>query len=75
MTERRLNFRIQAAISLEEFWQLRTEMSEILRRRLSGLALTQLSSIKDAVADAARSYFADGTMSFPAEALIVSGRR
>ena len=73
--ERQLNFQIKAAISFEQFWQLRTEMSETLRERIAGVAPAQLLTIKQAVADAARRYFASGTMSFPAEALIVSGRK
>jgi ubiquinone/menaquinone biosynthesis C-methylase UbiE len=31
--ERQLNFQIEAAISFEQFWQLRTEMSETLREK------------------------------------------
>ncbi len=71
--ERRLNFQIKAAISFEQFWQLRTEMSDSLRTKMAGLAPAQILTIKQAVADAARRYFVGGTMSFPAEALIVSG--
>jgi ubiquinone/menaquinone biosynthesis C-methylase UbiE len=73
--ERQLNFQIEAAISLEQFWQLRTEMSETLREKMATLTPAQLPTVKQAVADAARRYFASGTMSFPAEALIVSGRK
>jgi hypothetical protein len=73
--ERRLNFQIKGAISFEQFWQLRTEMSRTLREKISGLMPAQLLTIKQAVADAARRYFVGGTMSFPAEALIVSGRK
>src|SRR6266581_3061931 len=72
---RRLNFQIKAAISFEHFWQLRTEMSETLRGKMAGVAPAQLPTIKQAVADAARRYFESGTMSFPAEALIVSGKK
>jgi len=75
VTERQLNFQITAAISFDQFWQLRTEMSETLREKMAGLAPAQLPTIKQAVADAARRYFASGTMSFPAEALIVSSRK
>ena len=75
VTERRLNFRIEAAISFEQFWQLRTEMSGTLREKMARLAPAQLPTLKQAVADAARRYFVSGTMSFPAEALIVSGRK
>jgi len=73
--EGRLNFQIEAAISFEQFWQLRTEMSETLREKMSRVTPAQLPTIKQAVADAARRYFVSGTMSFPAEALIVSGRK
>jgi hypothetical protein len=50
-------------------------MSETLREKMAGLAPAQLPTIKQAVADAALRYFESGTMSFPAEALIVSGRK
>ncbi len=73
--ERQLNFQIEAAISFDQFWQLRTEMSETLREKMAGLAPAQLPTIKQAVADAARRYFVSGKMSFPAEALIVSGKK
>ena len=73
--DRQLNFQIEAAISVEQFWQLRTEMSETLREKMARLTPAQLPTIKQAVADAARRYFMSGKMSFPAEALIVSGRK
>jgi len=73
--ERQLNFQIETAISFEQFWQLRTEMSETLREKMARLTSAQLPTVKQAVADAARRYFASGTMSFPAEALIVSGKK
>jgi len=72
--ERQLDFRIEGKISFEQFWQLRTEMSETLREKMARLTPAQLPTIKQAVADAARRYFVSGKMSFPAEALIVSGR-
>src|SRR5437016_7444670 len=73
--ERQLNFQIEAAIPFEQFWQLRTKMSGTLREKMAGLAPTQLPTVKQAVADAAWRYFESGTMSFPAQALIVSGRK
>ena len=73
--ERQLNFRIEAAISFEQFWQLRTEMSDSLREKMARLTPAQLPTVKQAVADAARKYFASGTMSLPAEALIVTGKK
>src|SRR5437763_8376988 len=73
--ERQLNFQIEAKVSFEQFWQLRTEMSETLREKLAALTPAQLPAIKQAVADAAQTYFVNGKMSFPAEALIVRGRK
>ena len=75
VVERRLDFQLEAAVSFEQFWQLRTEMSGTLREKMARLAPTQLPTVKQAVADAARRYFVSGTMNFPAEALIVSGRK
>ena len=75
VVERRLDFQIEAAVSFEQFWQLRTEMSRTLREKMARLAPAQLPTVKQAVADAARRYFVSGTMNFPAEALIVSGRK
>jgi ubiquinone/menaquinone biosynthesis C-methylase UbiE len=73
--ERKLNFQIEAAISFEQFWQLRTEMSGTLREKMARLTPAQLPTVKEAVANAARRYFVSDTMSFPAETLIVSGRK
>jgi hypothetical protein len=75
VTERQLDFQIEAPISFEQFWQLRSEMSETLREIMAGLTATQLLALKQTVADAARRYFVGGRMSFPAHALIVSGRK
>jgi ubiquinone/menaquinone biosynthesis C-methylase UbiE len=73
--ERQLDFQIEAAMSFEQFWRLRTEMSESLRAKMAGLMPEKIEAIKQAVADAARRYFGSGKMSFPAEALIVSARK
>jgi len=73
--ERRLNFQIEAPISFEQFWQLRTEMSGTLRDKMVRLMPTERPTVKHAVADAVRRYFVSGTMSFAAQALIVSGRK
>src|SRR5215831_7112717 len=73
--ERRLNFRIEAPISFEQFWELRTEMSGTLRDKMARLMPPQRPTVKHAVADAVQRYFVRGTMTFAAEALIVSGRK
>jgi len=75
VVERQLNFQIEEKMSPEQFWQLRTEMSESLRGKMARLAPDQLPIEKPAAIDAARQYFVSGKMSFPAEALIVTGRK
>jgi ubiquinone/menaquinone biosynthesis C-methylase UbiE len=75
VVERLLNFQIQEKILFEQFWQLRTEMSESLREKMAGLTPAQLPTVKQAAADATQRYFVNGQMSFPAEALIVGGRK
>ena len=72
--ERQLDFQIEAAMSFEQFWRLRTEMSESLRAKMAGLTPEKIEAIKQAVADGAEEYFPSGKMNFPAEALIVTGR-
>ncbi len=73
--ERELNFQIEAPIALDQFWQLRTEMSESLRKKMTDITPARLPIVKQAAADAAKKYFASGKMSFPAQALIVTGRK
>ena len=75
MVERELNFQIEAPIAFEQFWQLRTEMSETLRATMAGVTPARLPTIKQAVADEAQKYFVNETMSFPAQALIITGRK
>ena len=73
--ERQLNFQIEEKMAFEQFWQLRTEMSESLREKMTRITPAQLPTMKQAAAEAARKYFVSGKMSFPAQALIVTGRK
>ena len=71
--ERLLNFRIEAPISRDEFWEMRAATSGTLREKLatvsSDLRLRIANEVKEAVAE----FFPDNKMNFPAEMLIVSG--
>src|SRR5205085_10222776 len=69
VAERQLDFQIEAANSFDQFWQLRTEMSELLRDKLASLTPDQIEISKTEVAGAARKYFVEDRMSFPAQAL------
>jgi ubiquinone/menaquinone biosynthesis C-methylase UbiE len=74
-SERLLQFTIRAPLSLEEFWTVRSEMSEKLREIFATLAAEQLAEVKSQSLDALRAYYLDGGMSFPAEVLIVSATK
>jgi len=74
-SERLLQFSIQASISAEEFWTLRSEMSEKLRTKLAGLSKPQLAEVKREVIEALGAYSSERGVRFPAEVLLVSGRK
>ena len=75
VSERLLQFRIQAAISLEDFWTLRIEISEKLREKIARLSNDQMTEVKRHTLESLREYVTDSGMSFPAEVLIVSGAK
>lgn len=71
--ERLLEFAIDAPLSLEGFWEVRTEMSDKLRTKLAQLSPAQVGAIKSAFLAAARVFSGEHGLSFPAEVLVVSG--
>jgi ubiquinone/menaquinone biosynthesis C-methylase UbiE len=74
-SERLLQFSIRAAISAENFWTLRSEMSEKLRTKLATFSKQQAAELKRDVIEALSPYSSNRGLSFPAEVLIVSGRK
>ena len=75
VSERLLQFPIQAAISLEDFWTLRVEMSEKLREKIARLSNDQVAEVKRQTLESLAEYRTESGMSFPAEVLIVSGAK
>jgi SAM-dependent methyltransferase len=74
-TERLLEFKIEAALPVEDFWTLRCEISEKLREKVATLSGDKLIELKRDSIDALRAYSTDRGMSFPAQVLIVSGAK
>jgi SAM-dependent methyltransferase len=75
VSERVLRFSIRAGLSAEDFWTIRSEMSEKLRTKLAPLFASQREALKrDAIA-AIRAYSSENGISIPAEVLIVKGRK
>jgi ubiquinone/menaquinone biosynthesis C-methylase UbiE len=75
VNERTLSFTIEAPITVEQFWGLRTEMSDTFRSKLNRLVPDQVAAIRYTVQKAVARYFKTGGMSFPAEVLIVTGKK
>ena len=75
ITEREFPFIIEAPITVDHFWQLRTEMSDTFRKKLARLVPDQVAAIRYTVQKKVGSYFKTGAMSFPGKVLIVSGKK
>jgi ubiquinone/menaquinone biosynthesis C-methylase UbiE len=75
VSERELSFRIEAPVSVAEFWEIRSATSGTLREKLATLPAEQAQRIGLEVQEAVREFFPEGHMSFPAEMLIVSGQK
>ncbi|HSE97979.1 MAG TPA: methyltransferase domain-containing protein [Blastocatellia bacterium] len=73
--ERLLEFRLEAPLSLVEFWIVRSEISGTLREKLETLPSEERIQVAQEVMTETRPFFRDGRMSFPAQAIIVSGRK
>jgi hypothetical protein len=73
--ERTLDFHIAAAVTHEDFWTIRTEMSDTLRRKVAMLTPDQLTHVREEILEATQGYFSGGAMSFPAQVFVVTGER
>jgi SAM-dependent methyltransferase len=73
--ERVFHFQIEAPIAPGEFWELRSEISETLREKLAKLSQAQVLSVAKEVKEAVAEFFPNNQMSFPAQMIIVTGRR
>jgi ubiquinone/menaquinone biosynthesis C-methylase UbiE len=75
ITERLFQFRIEAPLSIDAYWDLRSEMSEKFRSKLAMLSPEKRQEVRNQVVDGLRVYSNEKGMSFPAEVLIVSGKK
>ncbi|HKY43822.1 MAG TPA: class I SAM-dependent methyltransferase [Pyrinomonadaceae bacterium] len=73
--ERLLKFQIEAPISREEFWEMRSATSGTLREKLDALSCDLQLRIAEEVKEAVAEYFPNERMSFPAQMLIVTGTK
>jgi ubiquinone/menaquinone biosynthesis C-methylase UbiE len=73
--ERLLKFQIAAPISPDVFWSMRSETSGTLREKLAALSKTERTRIAQEVQDAVREFFPKNQMTFPAQMIIVAGKK
>lgn len=73
--ERLLEFHIEAPISPAEFWEMRSETSGTLREKLNNLSDEEKERVAQEVKEAARDFFPNNEMSFPAQMIIVTGNK
>jgi ubiquinone/menaquinone biosynthesis C-methylase UbiE len=73
--ERVLRFHIEAPISTDGFWELRSETSGTLREKLNMLSDEEKEQAAQEVQKAAREFFPNNEMRFPAQMIIVTGNK
>ena len=73
--ERLLQFAIQAPMSVEDFLQLRLEISDKLRQKIATLPNPQLAEVKRQALAALAEFSTPQGISFPAEILMLTGAK
>jgi len=73
--ERVLKFNIAAPLSVEQFWELRSETSGTLREKLAALPPSQADLLAQEAQEAVRDFFQNNQMSMPAQMSIVTARK
>jgi len=74
VTERSLKFNIESALTPEQYWPIRVDISDTLRKKVAALSPDQRSRAANEAIEASRKFFPYGKMHFPAEVNIVSAR-
>lgn len=75
VTEHVLEFDMAAPISREQFWLMRSEISETMREKLRSVSAEQKRRIAAEVQEAVRPFFPNDQMKFPARMIVVTGMK
>ena len=75
VTDRVLQFQVQAPITAEQFWTIRSEISETLRSKLATLSEAENAQVAHEVQEAIRPFFPNDQMNFPTQMIIVTGKK
>lgn len=70
-----IEFDLEAPITPGQFWEVRVELSDTLRAKVASLSNEQLERVAQEVEHAGAAYFTTGCMKFPAQVLVVTGRK
>ncbi|HKP36625.1 MAG TPA: class I SAM-dependent methyltransferase [Pyrinomonadaceae bacterium] len=75
VTERLLQFHIEARITPREFWEMRSQTSGTLREKLEKLPSQKADEIAREVEEGLSEFFPGNQMKFPAQMLVVTGTK
>jgi ubiquinone/menaquinone biosynthesis C-methylase UbiE len=70
-----VKFNIEAPISALEFWSMRSQISDTLRDKLAKLSAAEQAQITGEVEQAVQEFFPANQMRFPAQMIIVTGKK
>lgn len=70
-----LRFQMQAPVSAEEFWAIRSQISETLRSKLATLPEAEQTEVAREVQESVRPFFPNNQMNFPTQLILVTGRK
>ena len=70
-----LKFEIAAPVSPQEFWTMRSKMSDTLRAKLNELPADEQARVASEVEQAVQQFFPQNQMKFPAQMIVASGRK
>ena len=73
VTERVVDFTLEAPLTPAQFWEVRVELSDTLREKVAKLSPEQVTHVAKEVEEAGRAFYQDSEMRFPAKVLVVSG--
>lgn len=71
--ERLFKFEMSAPISSAQFWEMRSQTSDTLRKKLRSLSDEERAKVANEVQQAVEEFFPNNQMRFPAQMLVVSG--
>jgi hypothetical protein len=73
--ERIVTFDIEAPISPQQFWTMRSRTSDTLREKLTKLSADEQSEIAVEIEHAVKEFFPANQMKFPAQLIIATGNK